>query len=147
MIGNFNDIGEVYYGENTTANTLSFAAMADAGADMRYDQENSRFTQRPRNRKNIYSFCRQDIPGSEGRFHVCDAATMISTIATTHGPKEEHVLVEAIANNLTVYTKREVAGAEKARQMLARMGYPSVDTAIRTLRDGCGRCSRRKAKN
>ena len=61
---------------------------------------------------------------------------MISTIATTHRTKEEHVLVETIANNLTVCTKREVAGGEKARQMLARMGYPSVDTAIRTLRDG-----------
>jgi hypothetical protein len=61
---------------------------------------------------------------------------LISTIATTHRPKEEHVLVETVANNLTVYTKREVAGAEKAREMLARMGYPSVETAIRTPRDG-----------
>ena len=67
MVGKFNDIGEVYYSENSTADILWFAAMEDAGADIRYDQKNSRFTLNPRNSKNIYSFCRQDLPGSEGR--------------------------------------------------------------------------------
>ena len=48
MIRKFNNIGEVYYSENTTANILSFAAMEDAGADIQYDQKKSWFTQRPR---------------------------------------------------------------------------------------------------
>jgi hypothetical protein len=36
------------------------------------------------------------------------------------------------------YTKREVLGARKARDLLARLGYPSVDNAIAMLRDGTG---------
>ena len=34
------------------------------------------------------------------------------------------------------YTKREVASAQRARELLARMGYPSVETAISMLQNG-----------
>ena len=51
MVGKFNDIGEVYYSENSTANILWFAAMEDAGADIRYDQKKVRSTMKVFNRK------------------------------------------------------------------------------------------------
>ena len=49
---------------------------------------------------------------------------------------QEHAFIETVSDNMTRYTKREVAGAMKARQMLAFMGYPPVQQAIEILRDG-----------
>ena len=45
--GQFNEIGNVYYSENATANILSFAAMVDEGAQIRYNQKGSQFTLQP----------------------------------------------------------------------------------------------------
>ena len=132
--GSFNDVGTVYYSEKSTANILSFASMVDDGAKIRYDQQ-GRFTLQPKGSNNIYSFCRRRIPGSEGRFYVCDVDTMVSETATDH-PLEETALVQTVSDNLKLYTKREVASARSARELLARMGYPSVEEAISMLRDG-----------
>ena len=44
--------------------------------------------------------------------------------------------IQTVSANLTKYAKREVEQAGKARELLARMGYPSVDTALGTLRNG-----------
>ena len=45
--GYFNEVGNVYYSPNATANILSFAAMVDDDAKIRYDQHESRFTLQP----------------------------------------------------------------------------------------------------
>ena len=133
--GQFNEIRNVYYSENATANILSFAAMVDEGAQIRYNQKDSRFTLQPKRSPNIYSFCRQSIPGSEGRFYACDVRSMVSNHATSH-PTSEHALVQTVSDNMKLFTKREIASASNARDMIARMGYPSVEEAISMLRDG-----------
>ena len=45
-------------------------------------------------------------------------------------------MVQTVGDNLQLYTKREVASARNARELLARMGYPAVEEAIAMLRDG-----------
>ena len=45
--GDFGGIGPVYYSPGATANILSFAAMADRGTDLSYNQENGCFILRP----------------------------------------------------------------------------------------------------
>ena len=129
LVGRLGDIGDVYYCPAAAANILSFATMCDAGADIKYEPEYGRFTMRPKGSKNIYSFCRQDIPGSEGRFYVCDTRNMISDRPTFH-PKMESALVATVTENLQKYTKREIDSASRAKELLARMGYPSVENAI-----------------
>ena len=52
------------------------------------------------------------------------------------GSQNEHVLVSTVSENMRQFTKREVESARKARELLARMGYPSVDNAIAMLRTG-----------
>ena len=133
--GLFNEFGNVYYCEKATANILSFAALVDEGAQIRYNQRESRFTLQPKGSDIIYIFCRQRIPGSEGRFYVCDVRSMVSKRATSH-PATEHALVQTVSDNLKLYTKREVTSAKNARELLTRMGYPSVEEAIAMLRDG-----------
>ena len=137
MQGQFGDIGTVYFSKNGSANILSMAALVDAKAKIKYDEKANRFTVQMRNSKKIYSFCRKKIPGSESKFYVCDVNTMISTVPTDH-PVNEDALVTTVEDNMKKYTKREVKGAMASRELLAKMGYPSVENAIAMLRDGTG---------
>ena len=63
--GDFGDIGPVYFSRGATANILSFAAMADSGAEISYDHEGGCFTLRPAGSKTKYHFSRQDLPGGK----------------------------------------------------------------------------------
>ena len=120
MVGDLGDVGTVYYCPRASANILSFAAMSDAGAEIRYEAEHGRFTMRPKGSDNIYSFCRQDLPGSEGRFYSCDTRSMISKKPTIL-PTSERAMVTTMASNMLKYSKREIESADNAREILARM--------------------------
>ena len=78
---------------------------------------------------NTYHFARRNVAGSEGRFYVCDARSMM---------RSEHVMIDTVTENLKRYTKREIESATRARKLLATMGYPSVEMAISMLREGSG---------
>lgn len=67
------------------------------------------------------------MPGSQSKFYVCRM-----------GQSADDAFVTTVSDNLTRYTKRDVIGAKKARDLLARLGYPSVENAIAMLRDGTG---------
>lgn len=41
-----------------------------------------------------------------------------------------------MAENLATYAKREVEGAHRARELLSKMGYPSVQMTISMIRSG-----------
>ena len=84
MVGELGDIGTVYHCPKASANMLSFAAMSDNGAEIRYEAENGRFTMKPNGSEYIYSFCRQNLPGSAGRFYACDTRSMIAKEPTFH---------------------------------------------------------------
>ena len=128
--GNFGDIGPVYFSRGATANILSFSVMADSGADISYNHESGCFTLRPADSRTTYSFSRQTLPGSTGRFYVWDA----SSVASVRPPEE--VLVTTVQDNMARFTKREIASAAAARELLARMGYPPVEMAIAMIRGG-----------
>jgi hypothetical protein len=133
LVGDMKDVGEVYYSPKAAANILSFTAMTDAGAEISYDEKNGRFTMRPKGSDNICSFCRQDKLGCEGKFYVCDTRTMIAKKPTSH-PQIDHAMVVTVSENIHKYSKREVESAGGARNLLARMGYSSVDNAIDMIR-------------
>ena len=128
--GIFADVGKVYFSKNASANILSMAALREAGADIRYDHVQNRFTVQPAGSGNVYSFRTKQLAGSESKFYICDGRSIVKKT------KPELVLVQTVASNLAQYTKREVASAQKARELLAKMGYPSVETAISMIRDG-----------
>jgi hypothetical protein len=126
--GEFRDVGTVYVNDSATANILSFASQVDAGADITYDKDNDRFVMRPARSNTAYYFGRKQISGSEGKFYICDTRSMIEA--------DEVALVLTVEEILKSYTKREVAQARKAREMLVRMGFPSVPQAIRAAGSG-----------
>lgn len=96
----------------------------------RYDEVNDRFELRPVNSNKVYSFCRKNVMGSEGRFYCCNVHSMVRSFATTYPTTEEYAMIETEQENITRYTKREVEGARKARHLLAIMGFPPVDQAM-----------------
>ena len=96
----------------------------------------------PANSTNVYSFCRKNIPGSKGRFYCCDVRTMISSNGKSAGGlarairAPEMALVQTVQQNLAKFTKREIEQAGKARELIARMGFPSVGSAISMIERG-----------
>lgn len=129
QVGDFNNVGKVYYSSEATANILSHAIMVDGGHQVRCDQRNDRFLLRPVGSNMVYSSCRKNIPGSEGRFYCCNVNSMVSEHATTY-PTDDCVLIETETENISRYTKREIEGARKARNLLAKMGFHPVSQAI-----------------
>jgi hypothetical protein len=103
-----------------SANILSFAAIVDEGAVIEYDHNANRFTLQPSDRNKIYSFCRRDIAGSEGKFYVCDVTHMVGNKPTVHRQMET-AYVQTVAENLVKYAKREVEGAHRARELPSKM--------------------------
>ena len=133
--GDFDDVGKVYFSADATANILSYAVMVDEGNAVSYDQLNDRFELRPVSSNLVYSFCRKNVRGSEGRFYCCDVRSMIGSCATDYSTTmrsrvHEHALIETESDNMSKYTKREIDGAYKARELLAKMVFPPVSKAI-----------------
>ena len=52
------------------------------------------------------------------------------------GAQTEQILVSTVSANMRQFTKQEVESARRAKELLARMGYPSVDNAVAMLRTG-----------
>ena len=136
MEGDFGEVGPVYFSQGATANILSFAAMVDRGADIRYDHAAGRFSLQPAGSLNIYSFCRQPVPGwcERRSFYVCDVRSMVR--ATPRNHSIQRALMTTVSDNMGLYTKREIASTGRARELLARMGYPPVEMAIAMIRGG-----------
>ena len=122
----FGELGRVFYSEAASANIPSFASQVDSGAAIRFDYNADCFTLQPRGSSSVYRFGRKDIPGSEGRFYSCDWREIL----------KESAMVATVENNTKAFTKREIEQARKARELLVRMGFPSVGQAMGILNSG-----------
>ena len=127
-VGDFADLGEVYFSENASANVLSFAQQVNSGAKIEYRPEKDEFRMRSGTSGSLYVFARKDVEGSEGRFYTCDVRRLAQPPC--------QVLVQTVDENMGRFTKREVQQAKQAMELLARMGFPSVADAISMLGSG-----------
>ena len=124
--GDFGELGTVFYSASASANILSFASQVDAGATIRYDHTGDCFTLRPKDSERTYRFGRKQVKGSEGRFYSCDWRDV----------DEDTALVTTVSENSKAFSKREVEQARRAREMLARMGFPTVEQAMSIVNAG-----------
>ena len=82
----------------------------------------------PPNSSSVFVFSRKDVSGSEGRFYCCDLERMSA--------ERDSVMISTAQQNEEAFTRREVEQARKAREMLARMGFPSVADAMNMVSTG-----------
>ena len=120
--GQFRELGKVYF---SPANILSYAMMVDNGNIISYSQAANSFTLSPKGGGEDFIFSRKTTSGTDGRFYCCNKSN-----------RSETALVQTVDDNIQLYTKREVAGATKARDMLIKMGYPAVKEAMATVQSG-----------
>ena len=122
----FGELGTVFYSGSAAANILSFASQVDAGAMIRYDYEMDVFTLQPKVSDRTYRFGRKQVKGSEGRFYSCDWREV----------EAEITMVTTVAQNSQLFTKREIERARQARELMARIGFPTVDQAMSIVNSG-----------
>ena len=123
--GVFRELGKVYFSPKTSANILSYAVMIDNGNHISYSQTSDSFTLSPKGGGEDFVFSRKSASGSNGRFYCCNVSGRV-----------ESAFIQTVDENKKSYTKREIAGASKAREMLIKMGYPAVKDAISTIQSG-----------
>ena len=129
-VGDFADLGEVYFSEMASANVLSFAQQINSGANIEYKRDVDEFHMTPATGERTYRFARKKVEGSEGRFYICDVRNL------TRKSASNMVMLQTVDENLNRYTKREIDQARKARELLARMGFPSVAEAMTMVSGG-----------
>ena len=113
LIGDFNEFRGVYYHPDASANILSFSETA-AFCINSYIPERQSFTCTPPS-------------GNTYEFHLIDglyAFEVTRQVFTT------------VTQNSQAYTKREVSDAEKARELIRRLGIPSEASAIEAINRG-----------
>ena len=120
--GDFETLGKVYYSANTTANILSYAVMIDSGNSVTYEQADDSFILKPKDSEERYIFSRKPIGGSEGRFYCCNMKDRRTST--------ERASIEASTENMRKFSKREIASARNARQLLSKMGFPTTEHAV-----------------
>ena len=124
--GDFECLGRVAYGTIAAANILLKARLLDAGNTVPYNQSKDEYhLEHQRN----YTFGRKILSdGRRSSQYACDMAAA------------DHTFVTTVADNMRQYTKREVAQARNARELIARLGYPSSKTTIDMLDAGIFKC-------
>ena len=60
----------------------------------------------------------------------------ISKLPVSSKPSKEEVYVTTVEDTKKAFTKYEVERADRARELLARLGYPSTAKAIQMLNSG-----------
>ena len=64
--------------------------------------------------------------------HICNMSKY-RNYSTTN---VEHALIETVTSNLQNYSKRDVANAQKARDLMKKLGYPSVQSMVKLIKAG-----------
>lgn len=121
LVGDFDFFGEVYYSPSATANVLSFSDLQNKFI-ARYDRDSNSFKFTLPNGRDI-SF------EEKNKLYVYDASDRSDDF-------DDIVLVETVAENEMLYTKRQVQDAKSAKTMMQRLGYPSVSDLSKMISNG-----------
>ena len=123
-VGDFREFGKVYYSEKSSANILSFSNMRDLGCILSYDSSADVFCLQLDKDSAIYEFKRKVIHGHTKGYY------------TRRFKVERVMVVSTVADNMRKFTKREIAAAQGARELIAKLGHPSSETARQLVSTG-----------
>ena len=116
LVGDTDYFGTVGYSPEAIANLLSWDTVAGM-YEIEWNPEERTFSVHVDD-NTVFKFHNR-----EG-LHVCSMTPV------------EAVLVTTVADNIAKYTSRQVADAEKAKDLIRRLGYPSTQALIRLMKTG-----------
>jgi len=119
--------GEVNFSTESMANVLSYSEVKDRSFKTWQDPRDDIFRVQMEEGGATYLFRRR-----AGIYvhNIYDRRDIISAM------KGNFVGVTTVQNNILKYTKSEVNDAEKARELIRKLGYPSIPVAIRMISSG-----------
>lgn len=140
----FCDLGPVMVSEGATANILSQSEQLRRNALVEYKDD--RFYVTPSGARHAYIFARRlRADGSASSVYTCSFPPRTQQNqeqelgSESQGPRYESLAVATVKDNMGQFTKREVAGARKARELMG-MGIFTSSTMKKMLPtiEGCG---------
>jgi hypothetical protein len=120
QVGDLPGYGEVYFDERCVANILCFHDLTKK-FKVRYDQVKNYFE--VKNGDKVMKF------ESRNKLYVWNAMSDKTC-------KDEVVLVETVEETERQFTKREIEQARKSRDLIKRLGYPSVRDLVHGIKSG-----------
>jgi predicted lactoylglutathione lyase len=112
--------GVVNYSDQALANVLSFSATR-TDYEITYDVSSDTFTVNIAPTV-IFLFV------NKGGLYVCDMSTFVQRRAVA--------AVVTVQDNMSKFSKREIAGAENARELMRQLGYPSSRDMMDLIKSG-----------
>ena len=128
QVGEFKPFGKVYYSENAVANVIPLGAVEN---DKRYKvtyKQGVSFSVEDNESGNVLTFCKRKSPtGSNGALYVYNAGHLVH---------RQQVMVTTVEQQEAKYTKKEILRAKAAKELLKRLGFPSVQTLVDMISKG-----------
>jgi hypothetical protein len=122
LVGDFPNLGPVYFNPDSIANILSLAAVAKV---CRVTMDSSASPSLDVHRLN----------GTIMRFSQQPSGLFVYTHKPTNTPVDAYTLVNTVADNKQLYTKRQLAQADDARRLYRLLGRPDDKVFLSLLRD------------
>ncbi|MGC9156348.1 MAG: reverse transcriptase domain-containing protein, partial [Ferrimicrobium sp.] len=120
-VGDFGSFGEVYVSEASPANVLSFSAVRkQLRVSYEYDAD-------------VFSV---HAPEGTMEFVPFDSGSESGHLYAYNVPYPESVLVQTVEERMKLYSRRQVAAAEAARDLERVLGYPSAASMIKMINTG-----------
>ena len=113
-IGTFGAVGRVYYHSNAGANVLSFSVLKRTGWALRYDDVVDQFTATYGDSSMVFG--RMD--EADGTLYCCKVR-----VRTDHAVHA----INTVDGNKRHFSRSEVISADKTRDAMSRLGFPSED--------------------
>lgn len=114
-------LGRVYYDERAVGNVLSFGECRETCHSITYGYYNDTFRLQVNNLDNVYIFTRHPVHN----IYFCDIDM-----------KETDVLVTTVSDKIKLYSKREVAQAQEARDLQIKLGLASDQSLLKMISRG-----------
>jgi len=121
-VGDTEHFGKVAFSPTAIAKILSFDDVASM-YKIEWNQRERAFYVYIGN-GTVFKFVRK------GGLHICN----MSKYRTTSGT--ENVFMETVTDNLQSYTKRQVGDAERAKELIRKLGYPSIQSLVKLIKAG-----------
>ena len=116
--------GEVYYSPRAAVNVLSYSMMKDIAYKLWQEANDDVFRLQMTENSPVYLFKRREgvyVHDENNKSH-----TIIKGI----------VAITTVEENATKYTSREVEAANKARELISKLGNPATATVVRMINSG-----------